>query len=60
MNERDLMEAAIRGIEEPPVPAQDNRPFWQRLLSSLRISVKTGKDLKHPIQEVTIKGGAEF
>lgn len=54
------MEAAIRGIEEPPVPAQDNRPFWQRLLSSLRISVKTGKDLKHPIQEVTIKGGAEF
>ena len=38
----------------------DTRPTWKRLLSSLRISLKMGKNLRQPVASVYVKGKVEF
>jgi hypothetical protein len=43
-------------IENPVLPA-DPRPFWKRLLASLRL---TGKVKKDGSAEVHMSGGADF
>lgn len=43
-----------------PAPPQDSRPFWLRLLSSLRLRLRPGKTFRRPVERVTIEGGAEF
>lgn len=43
-----------------PAPAEDSRPFWLRLLASLRLKIKPGKSLRRPVSEVTLQGKAEF
>ena len=39
---------------------EDSRPFWRRLLASLRLKVKPGKSLRRPVSEVWIEGGTDF
>ena len=50
----------IRHAFSRPAPAEDSRPFWLRLISSLRINIKPGKTFARPINEVTLQGKAEF
>ena len=38
----------------------DTRPFWKRLLASLRISIKPGKRADKPVAYIGIKGRADF
>ena len=40
--------------------AERKRPWWQRLLASLRISLKPGKSWRRPVSSVWLKGGIEF
>lgn len=53
MNDRQIMEAAIRHME--PVPAVDPRPFWPRLLASLRLKISGT-----PPNKIEVTGKAEF
>jgi hypothetical protein len=39
---------------------EDERPFWKRLLCSLRIVAKPGTSWKEPVKEITLVGKAEF
>lgn len=55
MNDREIMESAIRGMKDTVQP-EDPRPFWVRLLASLRIKV-TGNPSK---PKVEITGGTDF
>lgn len=41
-------------------PEVDRRPFWRRLLGSLRLKIKPGKSLRRPVNEVWIEGGTDF
>ena len=59
MNDREIIEAAMKGIEEP-IQQQDNRPWWKRLVSSFRGTFKAGDSWKEPVKEVTAKGGFDF
>jgi len=59
MNERQILEAAMDGISRPTVK-EDKRSFWIRLLCSLRISAKPSTNIKKPIKEINITGGADF
>lgn len=54
MNDREIMEAAIRHLfkEEKPV---DRRPFWWRLFESLRVKISGA-----PPNRIEVTGGAEF
>lgn len=54
MNDREIMEAAVRRIfrEEKPV---DSRPWWRRVLASLRVKISG-----MPPNKVEVTGGAEF
>ena len=66
--ERDCCGADVTG--GTPVPlgkaldarlsALDSRPWWVRLLSSLRISIKPGKSFKRPVSYVGVTGRVEF
>lgn len=57
MNDREIMEAAIRHMGDNPVPAEDTRPFWLRLLLSLRAKI-IGPSNKPSGIEIT--GGTDF
>lgn len=57
MNDREIMEAAIRHMKDVPIPVEDSRPFWVRLLASLRLSFKP-RGLSFPATNLT--GGATF
>lgn len=56
MNDREIMEAAIRGMGDTTKPVEDSRPFWLRLILSIRAKV-SGTPTK---PKVEITGGAEF
>lgn len=60
MNERQAVEAVIESMDRPPPKKEDPRPFWQRLLSSIRPSVTVKCSGSKPNVKVEIKGGAEF
>jgi hypothetical protein len=47
-------------IWRKPPPQQDGRPWWVRLLASLRVAVKPGKTRKRLIEEATIRGRVEW
>ena len=38
----------------------DKRPFWKRLLASMRIHIKPGKCIDKPVSYVEIKAKADF
>lgn len=47
---------------EPSAPAEDPRPFWKRVIASLRptANVETDKKTGQKITTIGVKGGAEF
>jgi len=57
VNDREIMEAAIRHMGDKPVPAQDDRPFLVRLFASLRAKL-IGPANKPTGIEIT--GGTDF
>ena len=57
MNDREIMESAIRNMGDKPVPREDRRPFWLRLLLSIRAKL-IGPSTKPDGIEIT--GGADF
>ena len=48
---------AVFGAKKTP---DDPRPFWKRLLSSLRVVMKPGKSARKPVSYVGIKAKADF
>jgi hypothetical protein len=55
MNDREIMESAIRHMGDTARP-EDSRPFWVRLLASLKIKI-SGKPTK---PQVEVTGHADF
>jgi hypothetical protein len=56
-----VTEAQIKAIfEAKTVRPDDDRPFWKRLLASLRIQLKPGKTADKPVAYVGIKAQADF
>ena len=56
-----MTEAQIKAIfEAKTIRPDDDRPFWKRLLASLRIDIKPSKSADKPVAYVGIKGKAEF
>jgi hypothetical protein len=57
--ERKLDEMMLEHVFGRPRPARDNRPWWVRLLSSLRLGVKKGSAQK-PYTMLELKGKVDF
>ncbi len=55
-----MTESQIKGIFETKTVRPDGRPFWKRLLASLRIQLKPGKTADKPVAYVGIKAKADF
>jgi hypothetical protein len=56
-----VTEALLKAIfEAKTVRPDDDRPFWKRLLASLRIQLKPGKTADKPVAYVGIKAQADF
>jgi hypothetical protein len=43
-----------------PRPPKDTRPWWKRLLCSIRPEIKIAPDRKRPIRYVGVKGKLDF
>lgn len=59
MTEQQAIQMVLERANKPRT-IEDSRPWWKRLLSSLRVVVKAGKSLKQPIREVSLRGRVEF
>jgi hypothetical protein len=56
-----VTEAQIKAIfEAKTIRPADDRPFWKRLLASLRIQLKPDKTTDKPVAYVGIKAKADF
>jgi hypothetical protein len=56
-----VTEAQIKAIfEAKTIRPDDDRPFWKRLLASLRIQLKPGKTADKPVAYIGIKAKADF
>ena len=56
-----MTEAQIKAIfEAKTISPGEDRPFWKRLLASLRIQLKPGKTADKPVAYVGIKAQADF
>jgi hypothetical protein len=56
-----VTEAQIKAIfEAKTVRPDDDRPFWKRLLASMRIDIKPSKSVDKPVAYVGIKAKADF
>jgi hypothetical protein len=56
-----VTEAQIKAIfEAKTISPADGRPFWKRLLASLRIDIKPSKSVEKPVAYVGIKAKADF
>ena len=55
-----MTEDQLKGIFHAKKTPDDPRPFWKRLLASLRIDVKLGKNTDKPLSYVGIKAKADF
>jgi hypothetical protein len=60
VNEQQRIDAVFEYNESHRQVHTDKRPFWIRLLASIKLDVKLGKTLKKPIEAIIIKGKAEF
>lgn len=56
MTEQEQIDEVVKHLDNAPVPPEDPRPFWLRLLRSLRI--KLSGVPKNPKIEIT--GGTDF
>lgn len=59
MTESQAIRTVLEQANKPRV-AVDSRPWWKRLLGSLRVVVVPGKKLKKPISHAGITGGVKF
>lgn len=55
-NDHRLHEIVFQKKEAP----EDQRPFWLRLLKSIRVVLKPGKTFQRPVAYLGVKGEAEF
>jgi hypothetical protein len=60
MNERDRLDAIFNSGTRISANHIDKRPWWVRLLASLKLDLKLGGSLKKPIKSVMLKGKVEF
>jgi hypothetical protein len=60
MNERDRLDAIFNASTRIPAVRIDKRPWWIRLLASLKLDLKIGGSLKRPVKSVMLKGKVEF
>lgn len=56
MTEQEQIDQAVKHLADTPVPPEDSRPFWLRLLRSIRVKV-SGLPKKPKIE---ITGGTDF
>ncbi len=56
MTEQEQINEVVKHLDDAPVPPEDHRPFWLRLLRSIRIKVSGIP--KTPKIEIT--GGTDF
>lgn len=59
MTEQQAIRAALESMNKPRTVA-DMRPWWKRLVGSLRLVVTPGKVFKRPLKSVEVRGGIEF
>lgn len=59
MTEQQAIRAALESMNKPRTVA-DMRPWWKRLVGSLRLVVKPGKSFRKPVKEIGVSGGIEF
>jgi hypothetical protein len=56
----EMTPAQQEAIWRKPPPPQDKRPWWKRLLTSIRPDVRFSPSAKRPVKYVGIKGKVEF
>jgi hypothetical protein len=60
MTEQEAIRRVVAAMDGPHPAPQDNRPWWKRLLSSIRPSVKFSPSVRMPVRYIGVKGGMEF
>jgi hypothetical protein len=60
MTNQEAIRRVVESMDGPRRPVQDNRPWWKRLLSSIRPDVKVCLNPQRPVKYVGVKGGVEF
>lgn len=59
MTEKQAVCMVLEQANKPRVIV-DARPWWRRLVGSLRVVVKPGRTFKRPVKEIGVSGGIEF
>lgn len=59
MTEQQAIQMVLKSANKTRA-VEDARPWWKRLVSSLRLVVKPGKTFKKPVKEIGVTGGIEF
>lgn len=59
MTEQQAIQMVLKSANKTRA-VEDARPWWKRLVSSLRLVVKPGKSFKKPVKEIGVTGGIEF
>jgi hypothetical protein len=60
VNERQRIDAVLESISRFSTVHIDKRPWWIRLLASIKLDIKFNKTLKNPIKIVMLKGKVDF
>jgi hypothetical protein len=60
MTEKDRFDAIFDNTKSLPSDRIDKRPWWVRLLASIKFDLKLGNSIKKPIKSVMIKGKIDF
>ena len=59
MTEQQRIEAVLERMDHPPVP-QDDRPFWKRLVTSVRLSLGLKYSENKIKTQIDVKAGTDF
>jgi hypothetical protein len=60
MTEKDRLDAIFNTRPHPVHDHLDKRPWWIRLLASIKLDIKLGGSLKKPIKSIMLKGKVDF
>jgi len=60
MTDRAIVQRAVDVMDRPRPEPADHRPWWRRLVSSLRVSLLPGKSIKRPISGAKVTGRVEW
>ena len=55
MTEQEAIDETVKHLDDAPVPVEDKRPFWIRLLESCRVKISGT-----PPNKIEIDGGTDF